>query len=287
MAHDTVINTGYDGISLQGRLHARVDSAIVDSAQATTLMVASFDRASVNAVRLMRGTFDGLYLNGVDTFALTNSRIELMGSAGLFLSSLGAADSSRIRGNIIDAAQVGIRAYGGDHALDSNRITNHLIEGLVIDFDAAVRARRSRLSGNGLGVRMTAFARPSWFSGIIAGNINRQGAYNDGTVTLDADSTYWGDPGGPACSGAVGDCNGTNADSVLTAFITFDIYESTPDPLVPAPPALMAPSRVKPVPAARPRPPLRAAAAATIQSPTQDNVRRRIPKSAGNPAPHR
>lgn len=285
MARDTVINAGFDGIDAAGQRHARIDSAFVDSVGSTALRVGGFNRATINAVRLARAAGDGIYMNSVDTFTVDNSLIQLMGGHGMDLSF--GADTARVRGNQVDASTVGIRIGYMNALLDSNRVTNHLTDGLLIADDAGVRASRLRLSGNGLGVHMFASARSSYVNrSIIAGNVARQGARNDGFVTLNADTVFWGDPAGPSCDGLVGTCTGSIGDSVLTTDISFANHLTAADPAVPAPPAGLVRSR--PLSAARApgaERVVRPTASAATQTSPDSNTRRRVPKSAGRQQP--
>jgi hypothetical protein len=238
---DTVIAAGGDLISMRYGNYARVDSAFVDSSSGGSgVDISSMTRGVVRDSRILHAN-TGIVLQDLTSLDLRRNTITGATSVGAYISSL--ADSATIVGNTIDSS--GYNALwltnGAAAIVDSNRFTNGTVDGLFFDNDGGARVTRSRIANNArYGVAMdNSYTRaPTLRNNIIAGNVLGGAANFSPSVTMDADSNYWGDQSGPRCSVNVTGCNtaSTTGDLIVTTGINFADFLASP-PTAPAPSA--------------------------------------------------
>ncbi len=250
---DTVLSVADSFIATAGGLyheyglHLLVDTAAFDSTTYEALQATSVARVDVRATHVRRAGGSGLYFYYADTVNVAGTAIDSSASNGLSFytytnGAVLAVDSSRIAGNAAD----GIYTYCGS-CTGSALVT------------------RSSIKGNGIGLYSDGYsggiavtAHRNTISGNLVGGASDSAYVKYGLAPMNADTNYWGDPGGPSCQPAVGNCTGAG-DSVLTTGITFADWLLAPDPG-----AMPAPGLIRPVArvAAPPEAPLAASAEA-------------------------
>jgi len=260
IAHDSVVNSGTNGVEIDDARVAVLDSLLVDSANTDGLYLNSVARGTIRNSAVRDGG-TGVFTYFTDTLSLLGDTAQADFN-GVYLEY--TTDSVTIRGGVMDGnGGAGIYLdYQSVARIDSVTLTNNG-QGLYLYALAGARVQRSRFEGNAFGFQLSSSAGMS--SSVTNSNFignTAAGVWNDAYLgsgfadTLFADSNYWNDPSGPTCDSASTGftCPGTTGDAIGTAGVTFAGWLTGAAP-TPAPPLRPVYAR-----ATAPRPAVRSAA---------------------------
>lgn len=185
--------------------YVRVDSNTVQAGAGLGVSVMWADSVSVN----------GNTVSGIDTLSVS-------GASGIRSSNVfwwARITRNTVTGNGVPGIRVDGTASGV--AIDTNLIADNLGAGLLLH--SAATGRFNSVRRNGTGILDSVGTGSVFRSNNIEGNAF--GVRNLGFAALDADSSWWGDPLGPAC--AIGCDTASTGDSISTNVIVTTVAADT------------------------------------------------------------
>jgi len=272
---DSFYLTGSTAVNVENGVLALIDSLVADSAgYGHSVQVQNYTSVALLNSRIRWAGSSGVYVYYVDTVDIVRSAILHSAAEAVFL--YGVQGAAKVLGSVLDSSgHTGLYFYDNvgpvTLVVDSSRFAGNGESGIwtyCTGCTGSGTITRSTIAGNAVGIRSEGFmggvnlvARRNVIAGNSVGGA-MDSAYYSSSVTIDADSNYWGDGTyGSRCYGEWLGCNWDGVgDYILTDGISFaDWLADPPADVMPAPPAFR--------PAARP-------AMLTSAASSADQVRR-------------